>query len=39
MNPMPDPDAAARSHYDPRYCATNDPDGYSLDFVFKSGQH
>jgi catechol 2,3-dioxygenase-like lactoylglutathione lyase family enzyme len=32
---------AARLHYDPRYYAANvlDPDGYSLEFVFKSWQH
>ncbi len=31
----------ARVHYDPRYYAGNvfDPDGYSLEFVFKSWQH
>jgi len=31
----------ARLHYDPRYYAANvlDPDGYSLEFVFKSWQH
>ena len=31
----------ARLHYDPRYYAGNvlDPDGYSLEFVFKSWQH
>jgi catechol 2,3-dioxygenase-like lactoylglutathione lyase family enzyme len=30
-----------RAHYDPRYYAANvlDPDGYSLEFVFKSWQH
>lgn len=30
-----------RFHYDPRYYAGNvlDPDGYSLEFVFKSWQH
>lgn len=30
-----------RLHYDPRYYAANvlDPDGYSLEFVFKSWQH
>lgn len=32
---------SARLHYDPRYYAANvfDPDGYSLEFVFKSWQH
>lgn len=32
---------AARHYYDPRYYAGNvlDPDGYSLEFVFKSWQH
>ena len=32
---------AARDYYDPRYYAANvfDPDGYSLEFVFKSWQH
>ena len=32
---------AARLYYDPRYYAANvlDPDGYSLEFVFKSWQH
>jgi catechol 2,3-dioxygenase-like lactoylglutathione lyase family enzyme len=31
----------ARLHYDPRYYAANvlDPDGYSLEAVFKSWQH
>jgi len=31
----------ARLHYDPRYYAANvlDPDGYSLEFVYKSWQH
>jgi hypothetical protein len=31
----------ARLYYDPRYYAANvfDPDGYSLEFVFKSWQH
>ena len=31
----------ARLHYDPRYYAANvlDPDGYSLEYVFKSWQH
>jgi catechol 2,3-dioxygenase-like lactoylglutathione lyase family enzyme len=31
----------ARMHYDPRYYAANvfDPDGYSLEFVYKSWQH
>ncbi|SHJ21693.1 Catechol 2,3-dioxygenase [Roseomonas rosea] len=31
----------ARIHYDPRYYAANvlDPDGYSLEFVFKPWQH
>ncbi|TDD46205.1 VOC family protein [Kribbella antibiotica] len=31
----------ARLHYDPRYYAGNvlDPDGYSLEFVYKSWQH
>lgn len=30
-----------RAHYDPRYYAANvlDPDGYSLEFVYKSWQH
>ena len=33
--------AGARLHYDPRYYAANvfDPDGYSLEAVFKSWQH
>lgn len=32
---------AARTYYDPRYYAANvlDPDGYSLEFVYKSWQH
>ena len=32
---------AARLYYDPRYYAGNvlDPDGYSLEFVYKSWQH
>jgi catechol 2,3-dioxygenase-like lactoylglutathione lyase family enzyme len=32
---------AARDYYDPRYHAANvfDPDGYSLEFVYKSWQH
>jgi len=32
---------SARLHYDPRYYAANvfDPDGYSLEFVYKSWQH
>jgi catechol 2,3-dioxygenase-like lactoylglutathione lyase family enzyme len=32
---------AARSYYDPRYYAANvlDPDGYSIEFVYKSWQH
>jgi catechol 2,3-dioxygenase-like lactoylglutathione lyase family enzyme len=32
---------AARLYYDPRYYAANvfDPDGYSLEFVYKSWQH
>lgn len=32
---------AVRLHYDPRYYAANvlDPDGYSLEFVYKSWQH
>jgi predicted lactoylglutathione lyase len=32
---------AARLYYDPRYYAANvlDPDGYSLEFVFKPWQH
>ena len=32
---------AARSYYDPRYYAANvlDPDGYSLEFVYKAWQH
>lgn len=32
---------AARSYYDPRYYAANvfDPDGYSLEAVYKSWQH
>ncbi len=32
---------AARTYYDPRYYAANvlDPDGYSLEFVFKPWQH
>jgi catechol 2,3-dioxygenase-like lactoylglutathione lyase family enzyme len=31
----------ARHYYDPRYYAANvlDPDGYSLEFVYKSWQH
>jgi hypothetical protein len=31
----------ARLYYDPRYYAANvfDPDGYSLEFVYKSWQH
>lgn len=31
----------ARLHYDPRYYAASvmDPDGYSLEFVYKSWQH
>lgn len=31
----------ARMHYDPNYYAANvvDPDGYSLEFVYKSWQH
>lgn len=31
----------ARLHYDPEYYAANvfDPDGYSLEFVYKSWQH
>ncbi|MET0187225.1 MAG: VOC family protein [Achromobacter sp.] len=31
----------ARLHYDPRYFAANvlDPDGHSLEFVYKSWQH
>jgi catechol 2,3-dioxygenase-like lactoylglutathione lyase family enzyme len=31
----------ARLHYDPRYYAANvfDPDGFSLEFVYKSWQH
>lgn len=31
----------ARLHYDPRYYAANifDPDGYSLEFVYKNWQH
>ncbi|MBP2171405.1 catechol 2,3-dioxygenase-like lactoylglutathione lyase family enzyme [Erwinia toletana] len=31
----------ARLHYDPRYYAANilDPDGYSIEFVYKSWQH
>jgi catechol 2,3-dioxygenase-like lactoylglutathione lyase family enzyme len=31
----------ARLHYDPRYYAANvlDPDGYSLEFVYKRWQH
>lgn len=30
-----------RLYYDPRYYAANvfDPDGYSLEFVYKSWQH
>jgi hypothetical protein len=30
-----------RPHYDPRYYAAGvlDPDGYSLEFVYKSWQH
>lgn len=33
--------AGARLHYDPDYYAANvlDPDGYSLEFVFKNWQH
>ena len=32
---------SVRLYYDPRYYAGNvfDPDGYSLEFVFKSWQH
>ena len=32
---------SAREYYDPRYYAANvlDPDGHSLEFVFKSWQH
>jgi len=32
---------SARAYYDPRYYAANvlDPDGYSLEFVYKSWQH
>jgi catechol 2,3-dioxygenase-like lactoylglutathione lyase family enzyme len=32
---------AIRAYYDPRYYAANvlDPDGYSLEFVYKSWQH
>jgi catechol 2,3-dioxygenase-like lactoylglutathione lyase family enzyme len=32
---------AVRAYYDPRYYAANvlDPDGYSLEFVYKSWQH
>jgi catechol 2,3-dioxygenase-like lactoylglutathione lyase family enzyme len=32
---------AIRNYYDPRYYAANvlDPDGYSLEFVYKSWQH
>lgn len=32
---------ATRLHYDPRYYAANvlDPDGYSLEFVYKDWQH
>ena len=32
---------SARLYYDPRYYAANvlDPDGYSLEFVFKNWQH
>jgi catechol 2,3-dioxygenase-like lactoylglutathione lyase family enzyme len=32
---------APRLHYDPRYYAANvlDPDGYSLEFTYKSWQH
>jgi catechol 2,3-dioxygenase-like lactoylglutathione lyase family enzyme len=32
---------AARDYYDPRYYAANvfDPDGHSLEFVYKSWQH
>lgn len=32
---------AIRDYYDPRYYAANvlDPDGYSLEFVYKSWQH
>ncbi len=32
---------AARLHYDPRYYAANvlDPDGYSIEFVYKNWQH
>ncbi|MEX1827850.1 VOC family protein [Luteibacter sp. CQ10] len=31
----------ARTYYDPRYYAANvlDPDGYSIEFVYKSWQH
>ena len=33
--------SGARLHYDPRYYAANviDPDGHSLEFVYKSWQH
>ena len=32
---------SARDYYDPRYYAANifDPDGYSIEFVYKSWQH
>ena len=32
---------SVRDYYDPRYYAANvlDPDGYSLEFVYKSSQH
>ena len=32
---------AGAGYYDPRYYAANvlDPDGYSLEFVYKSWQH
>ena len=36
-----DGEPAARRYFDPRYYAANvlDPDGYSVEFVYKSWQH
>jgi hypothetical protein len=43
LRPAPPATASlrARLYYDPRYYAGNvlDPDGYSLEFVYKSWQH
>ncbi|SDB74530.1 VOC family protein [Belnapia rosea] len=41
MGAMDNGAPGARLHYDPRYYAANvlDPDGYSLEFVFKFWQH